>query len=261
MSDKLNNNVLKCDVCGEENDLGTKACVSCGADLSNITPTEKSPESGQTEQSNSNQKESNSDHPINKAGRKKKEGQSLSPVRLLYIGLTLAVIGLLLLYGSGTFDPLPKVTTSNQNTSFQQQHGGVDLSKLEEINQLEKIYQANPNDHQTLLQLAHLLGDSRFFDKAIEKYTQYLQTHPNEADVWVDLGVCYFEKMDYAKAIEVMNKALELNPTHQIAHFNLGIINLSAGNHDEAISWWEKTAALNSESEIGKRAKELINQH
>lgn len=258
MSDNLNNNVLKCDVCGEENDLGTKACDSCGADLSNITP---SAESVQTGQSNSNQTEIISDHQVNKAEKKKKEGKSLSQVRMLYIGLTLAVIGLLILYGSGTFDPLPKVVTQNQNMSFQQQHGGVDLSKLEEINQLEKIYQANPNDHQTLLKLAHLLGDSRFFDKAIERYTQYLQTHSNEADVWVDLGVCYFEKMDYAKAIETMNKALEINPNHQIAHFNLGIINLSAGNHDEAISWWEKTNALNPNSEIGKRAKELINQH
>lgn len=261
MPDKLNNNVLKCDVCGEENELGTKACLSCGADLSNITPSAKSKESVQFEQSNTNQIRINSDQHVNKAGKKKREGKSLSQVRMLYIGLTLGVIGLIVLYGSGTFEPLPKVVSQNQNMSFQQQHGGVDLSKLEEINQLEKIYQSNPNDHQTLLKLAHLLGDSRFFDKAIEKYTQYLQTHQNEADVWVDMGVCYFEKMDYAKAIEIMNKALEINPTHQIAHFNLGIINLSAGNHDEAISWWKKTEALNPNSDIGRRAKELINQH
>lgn len=261
MQENFNNNVLICDVCGEENNPNIKACLSCGADLSGITPAPKSTDVKKHDHINSEKEENLTEKPGQKTSKKKKVDKSLSQVKLLYMTLGLVIIGLIILYGSGTFDPVPKVQTQFQNQSFQQQHGGVDLSKLEEITRLEKIYKANPNDHQTLLQLAHLLGDSRFFDKAIEKYTLYLQTHPNEADVWVDMGVCYFEKQEYANAIETMNKALNLNPVHQIAHFNLGIINLSAGNHDEAIYWWEKTVSINPNSDIGKRARELINQH
>jgi len=58
-----------------------------------------------------------------------------------------------------------------------------------------------------------------------------------------------------------MTKALEYKPDHQIAHLNLGIVNLAASNVEKSKEWLRKAVDLNPNSEIGKRAQELLNSH
>ncbi len=72
------------------------------------------------------------------------------------------------------------------------------------------------------------------------------------------MGVCYFELKRYDKSIEVIKSALEINPKHQIANFNLGIVNFANNNIMEARKWWSNAVEIDPNSNIGKKAEELL---
>jgi len=134
----------------------------------------------------------------------------------------------------------------------------VDINKLNEINKLEDIVKSNPTNHEALLSLGHLLNDNGFYDRAIDKYETYLKGHADNVDVIVDMGVCYFELKQYDQAIKVIKSALVINPKHQIANFNLGIVNLANNNSAEAKLWWQKARDIDPNTNIGKKAEELL---
>ena len=149
------------------------------------------------------------------------------------------------------------------------------MQAVQQIEEMERRLAANPNDQQLLLQLANLLHDSRFYDKAIQRYTEYLKLNPNDADARVDLGICYYETDRTNEAKREMLKALEKNPKHLLGHFNLGIVHLriaqremAMGNTEqgnkaveEANVWFSKTVALDPKGEVGQRAQWLLAQH
>ena len=84
---------------------------------------------------------------------------------------------------------------------------------------------------------------------------------PNDADVLVDMGVCYYSLRNYDEAIKTMTEALKYKPNHQIAHLNLGIVNLAEGNVEKSKEWLKKAVDIDPNSEVGKRAEELLNSH
>ena len=114
---------------------------------------------------------------------------------------------------------------------------------------------------QMLLTLANACQDGRFFDKAIAHYKRYLEKNPKDANARVDLGVCYYESGNSDEAQNQMLTALKYDPKHVSAHFNLGIVNLSARRIQEANGWFKKTIALSPNSEMGQKAKQILEQH
>ena len=114
---------------------------------------------------------------------------------------------------------------------------------------------------QLVLQLAHLKNDAGMPEQAIVLYRQYLEKNPKDTDARVDMGVCYYVLKNYPAAISEMKEALKYKPDHQIAHLNLGIVNFAAGNTAESKEWLQKAVDLNPNSDIGKRAQELLNSH
>ena len=126
---------------------------------------------------------------------------------------------------------------------------------------MEEKVATDPTNAGQLLKLAHLLNDSGFSAKAIERYKNYLKMQHDEPDVIVDMGVCYYQLSDYNSAIATMEKAIKINPNHQIANFNLGIVNSAAGNHDKALEFWRKAIEISPNSDIGKKAKDLLEKH
>ncbi len=172
---------------------------------------------------------------------------------------------MVILIGAGTFDnPSSEhvhVSQTPQPPAKDDPHGGVDMSNLQEINRLQNIVEQNPNDLESLLKLAHLLNDSKFYEKAIETYKKYLSIKPNSPDVLVDMGVCYFELKNYDTAIATMKKAIEIDPKHQIAHFNIGIVTFSTDRPKEAKEWWRKAVEIDPTSDVGKKSQELINSY
>ena len=187
-------------------------------------------------------------------------GKEFSLTKIVYLVIFLIAIGMVILLGSDTFKS-PEVTTSSNNTQMNNPHSSADMSKLQAIKELEDEVKANPSDLELLLKLGHLLNDSGFYEKAIENYKNYLKSKPTDTDVIVDMGVCYHQLGNNAEAIKSMEKAIKLNPDHQIANFNLGIVNISAGNHDEALKNWRRAVEIDPTSNIGKKAKDLLEQH
>lgn len=191
------------------------------------------------------------------------QSKSLSGTKLFYMIFALVLIAGLILFSSGVFDS-PVISELKQQGEEQSQasnDSSPNLANLNEISKLEDLVKQNPNDFESLLNLAHLLNDSGFYDKAILNYKKYLEKNPQSPDVWVDMGVCYFNLKNNDEAIKTMNEAIKINPRHQIGLFNLGIVNFSSGNIEEAKKFWQKSVDVNPTADIAQKAKELINAH
>ena len=173
----------------------------------------------------------------------------------------IAVI-IIIILTSGILDTTPVVNTPlNQNQQQMGSSSGVNLNNIQMINDLEAKVKQNPEDYQSLLQLAHLKNDSGLFEAAIQNYKTYLEKNPKDADARVDMGVCYFNLQDFANAIKEMETALKYVPNHQIAQLNLGVVNLSAGNLEKSKEWLKKAYDINPTNDVGIKAQQLLNNH
>jgi tetratricopeptide (TPR) repeat protein len=114
------------------------------------------------------------------------------------------------------------------------------------------------------------LSAPSLLNDAIDAYTRYLQLKPADPNARVDLGICYFElgRSDstqspklFQAAVREMKTAIASAPTHQPAAFNLGVVSLFMGDTDEATKWFRKTIDLGPDTELGRRAKNLLEQH
>jgi len=146
---------------------------------------------------------------------------------------------------------------------------------LQDIQRVQKAVDANPSDQSALLRLANLLHDNAMNDRkllirATDAYKKYLALNPGDPNARVDLGVCYYElaRFDtahaghlFSMAVTEMRTAFDSNPDHQPAAFNLGIVNLTAGATEESNIWFKKAVEINPGSDLGKRAKNMLEQH
>ena len=251
MTDK--SNYINCPVCGEANSADAVYCSSCGAKISDKVPAKN---------------ELTKDNKGPKTQTRKQKGKILAQSKIAAILLTLIVCGFSILHFSGALNGLPEVNkaaagskTNLMTNPGGNPHGSTDMDLVNRIKAMEETYSKNPDDYELLIELAHLLNDSGMNSDAIEKYKVYLEKFPDAANVWVDMGVCYYELKDSKNALSAMKKALAIVPKHQIAHFNLGIVNLSIGKNVMARDWWQKAVEIDPNSNIGKKAKELLTQH
>lgn len=241
-----------CPECGVKLEQDYKFCPECGYDLKKNISAKKDNKSKTFQNQSKNKKQ---------PAAIEDNSKGISTVKSLGIlGGIIAVI-LLILFLSGTFDtPVVKQT---QQTSSQgmNQSSGVDLNAMNAIQSLESQVKANPGNDKLVLQLAHLKNDSGFPEQAIVNYKQYLEKNPKDADARVDMAVCYYVLKNYTTAISEMKTALKYKPDHQIAHLNLGIVNFAANNTSEGKEWLKKAVDLDPNSDVGKRAQELLNSH
>ena len=231
-----------CNQCGSKLEAHHKFCPECGAKISN----------------NKNSKSVS----VTKQNISDADGKTLNPIIIYGIlagGIAAIVI---ILLSSGMLSSSSRVVNSvNQNEQQSETNSGVNLNSLQTINELEEKEKQNPEDQQSLLELAHLKNDSGLFEAAIQNYKTYLEKNPADADARVDMGVCYFNLRDYPNAIKEMETALKYVPNHQIAHLNLGVVNLSAGNLAKSKEWLQKAYDLNPTNEIGQKAEQLLKNH
>jgi len=254
--------IIICENCGEENSEENNSCSNCGVKLKGEIGEKIVKSSAKVRRTHKKQTISQSKtFSGNKQSAINIPVKQLELKKILTIVSGIAAAGLIILILSGVFDkPDSQVNNQTPNTG-QNQSSGVDLSSLQRINELEEKVKQNPSDKESLLQLAHLRNDSGFYEQAITNYKEYLDKVPNNSDARVDMGVCYYNLGRYDDAIREMTIALENKPDHQIAHLNLGIVNLAAGNLEKSKEWLRKAVALNPNSEIGKKAQELLQSH
>jgi tetratricopeptide (TPR) repeat protein/ribosomal protein L40E len=265
---------LICAACGDENPIDSKYCHGCGIKLDSTSKVVSKEVSKKNEQSFEKTKSIKVQPTAKKQILKKKNPQvkqpkaepikqkdSLDEKKLFLIIAAVVLIGVIILYGAGVFDTHKVVESGTGQNNQIESAPSVDLNNLQKVNTLRDAVQSNPNNYTNILELAHLLMDSRLFPEAIDNYKKYLTKNPNDPDVLVDMGVCFFELKQYEDAISNMEKAIKINPLHQIGHLNLGIVNLSKGNLEIANQWFKKAIDLNPGTEIAQRARHLLESH
>ena len=114
-----------------------------------------------------------------------------------------------------------------------------------EIQQLETIAKANPNNANAWTALGNALMDSQRFAEAIIAYQRSLDIEPKNVDVRVDMGTCYRGVGQPQRAIEEYQKASKYDPRHPMAHMNSGVVYaFDLGKKSEAVKSFEKYLEL-----------------
>jgi Tfp pilus assembly protein PilF len=235
-----------CTRCGSENVADASFCNSCGAKLQ-----------GAGRQQAKSSRQSAKQERGRDSRRKEPESSPLFSWKVI-VGF-LGVLAILVVVFEVSSDR-KQSPVQQQSATSQMPTANIELAG--QISELEKEVAANPSDMQSVLRLANICQDGRFFDKAITNYKRFLEKTPKDANARVDLGISYFENGNLVEAEKEMQLALKYEPKHLNGHFNLGIVNLRAGHIQEANEWFKKTIALAPpNSEMAQQAKQFLEQH
>jgi cytochrome c-type biogenesis protein CcmH/NrfG len=238
-----------CPLCGAKNRPDSSFCESCGVKLDSPAQPVRA-----TQQEVS--RKDRSSKPTRLSGSASDEPAPMATWKMvagLAVFLIVGVLGLELL----TAKRVPVEEHDHDHPPA----NSANMQVLPQIEALEKKISADPNDLQSILGLANLLQDNRFYDRAIVQYDSYLRKKPNDADALVDRGICYYDMGRYAEARSSMLQALKIDAKHVLGHFNLGIVSLREGNMKESNEWFRKTIALAPDSPAGQQAKQFREQH
>jgi len=244
-----------CGVCGQTNSAGAEFCQSCGARLAARSSRHPAKEPKPARQP------------------RKQDGASVKGVGVWQIISVAAVLGLLsyLVYmqiGGGKSSPPssePSAVTQENFPPAGIGPGSVDL------NPLEDAVRERPSDAGAQLRLANALHDNGMMTRAVDAYTKYLAMRPKDPDARTDLGICYFQMAQadsthreplLRQAAAAMEEAFNsAGRPHQPSAFNLGIVFLHLSDLDRSNTWFRKAVEINPESDLGKRAQNMLTQH
>jgi len=98
---------------------------------------------------------------------------------------------------------------------------GVDMEQLREL--MRKM-ERNPNDPQVLLELANTFMMMQAWDKALEFATSAAKAAPDNVDVHRALGMVHFERKEYDLAKKSFDTVLKKVPDDVLGHYNMGIL-------------------------------------
>ena len=242
-----------CSVCGQSNVPGTEFCRSCGARLAG--------------------------RPSRRTGRGQKpaketrrpDGAAVKNVGLWQVISGVAVIALLsyLVYmqigGEKSSAPPPPAAAGGMPPL-----SGIGIQPVD-LKPLEDAVRMRPSDAGAQLMLANALHDNRMLSRAVDAYGKYLGMRPKDPDARTDLGICYFQMAQadsvnreslLRQAVKAMQEAFNSAPRpHQPSAFNLGVVYLHLSELEESNKWFRKAVEINPESDLGKRAQNMITQH
>ncbi len=241
-----------CPRCGSPVPSGSATCPTCGAELR---------ASGESQKRDARPR-SREQKPSAGIGARLMQQPAYAIAGLAAVALIVFAVAIMV-------DKRPVTPAESQAPTPAQPNAGPmtpqpeapNMAAMPQIQSLEAQVAANPSDLATTLQLANLLHDNRFFDKAVQYYRTYLQKRPKDANARVDMGICLHELGNDDDAKKEMLRALADDPKHVNATFNLGIISLTQGNLTDANAWFTKTVSLAPNSEVGQRAQQLLKQH
>ena len=244
-----------CSVCGQPNSPGTEFCRSCGARLA-VRPTRRAEKT---------QKSS--------AQLRKPEGTGTKNAGLWQIISAVAVLALLSYLVYLQLGGEKPSTTAAASSGIMQENpplSGIGMQSVD-LKPLEDAVRERPSDAGAQLRLANALHDNRMLPRAVDAYRKYLTMRPKDPDARTDLGICYFQLAQadsinreslLHEAVTAMEEAFNSAPRpHQPSAFNLGVVHLHLGELEESNRWFRKAVEINRESDLGKRAQNMITQH
>ena len=119
----------------------------------------------------------------------------------------------------------------------------------------------NPDDFNTLVQVANLYYDGKQYPDAVKYYQLAVKGQPTNPDVLTDLGTSLWYLGDADGAIKNFEKALKYRPDHPGTLFNLGVVRWQ-GKLDPkgAIAAWEELLRLNPNYPQKQEVQEFIDR-
>jgi len=123
----------------------------------------------------------------------------------------------------------------------------------------EQYLELRPDDMQAVLVLANLNFDTQEFARARELYEQYLETDPDNPDVLTDLGVSYRNLGEPQQALELFRRAQELRPGHWVSLYNQAVVlGFDLGDYEAAEEVVDRLRSLEPDNEnVTKLAAEI----
>ena len=153
-------------------------------------------------------------------------------------------------------DDIHKGLSNNQDAG--PSIGNVKAEFWENLDELKKEIEGNPEDTLKMREYAELLSMAHQTDKALEQYENILKLSPNRIDILLSKGLLYFNEGKYIEAEKVTSRVLEIDKNHLEAKFNLGVIAVSQGDKEKARKIWTELAENNPGSETAKYAEEAL---
>ncbi|MTI80570.1 MAG: tetratricopeptide repeat protein [Firmicutes bacterium] len=126
----------------------------------------------------------------------------------------------------------PTTKAANNKTQMTQEEFKQYLQ--ESISKLEKKLEDNPEDIETLLELAGLQMYNGKSDKTVESYQKVIDLDPKNTDALFNLMSISFNNKEYGKAEERAKKLLELEPENLSTKMDLATIYYYQNKFDEA---------------------------
>ena len=245
--------IIRCSSCENDLRLGDQHCSNCGQSVEWPEDQARMGKAGRKGDRGAGDQ------------RKKTAGTGLSSTGKLVTGIAVLVVGGAVVLTLLIESPNQPQSASGQMVTPPQVplmgQPGPNMQAATQLTELENRVRQNPENHELALEAANFAHDNGYFEKAIAYYDQYLGRHPDDVNAIVDKGICFHELKRSEEAIAIMNQALKIQPKHLQANFNLGIINLQQGNIAKANEWFTKVVTIAPNSEISKRAQELLAPH
>lgn len=118
--------------------------------------------------------------------------------------------------------------------------------KQEACKYYKRAIELNPEDSETLFNLALLNQELGNFDEAIGCFQNVVKTNPNDFDALNNLGVLFYNhKKDFINAEKYFSRAVQLRPGFVDGYFNLGLVYSSLKQNDKAILNYNKVIKIN----------------
>jgi hypothetical protein len=137
--------------------------------------------------------------------------------------------------------------------------GGAPM--MAEIQRLQGVVAANPNDAQAWTRLANLYHDAGMYPQAVGFYEKADQLAPGNPNIITDLGVCLRGSGQPEKALAAFERAQKADPGHWQSVFNQVIVlGLDLGRFAEAEAALARLERLNAPAEPVAQLKRSLEQ-
>ena len=114
------------------------------------------------------------------------------------------------------------------------------MSKLDKIEELQRLLKEDSNNFQARRELAVLLMDCGFNEEALQHLTYLSWNFSYDEGIFYNLGIVYEKMKNFKKAKESYQKAIELEPDYSDAIYNMGLVHTELREYNEAVECFKK---------------------
>jgi tetratricopeptide (TPR) repeat protein len=137
----------------------------------------------------------------------------------------------------------PNIPTEALNNPAEPPPPPLDEKRLKEL--AAKIKQ-NPNDFDSIVELADMNFDQKNYDDAIKLYKKALEIRPDALNVRTEMGTALFYQKRFDDALATFKDSLRANPNDAQTLFNLGVVMLHGKNDPQAaLQYWQQLVDAN----------------